>query len=97
MLNMGRMTFDGGLRRLGGLWKDILRESSRVKENWKFCIGHGTRIRFWMNHWCGNLALSISYPTLFESIVNKLEIMGKIWDQTVGNGSWKLSFVIKFQ
>ena len=29
-----------------GLWKEILKESNWVKQNWKFIVGNGTRIRF---------------------------------------------------
>ena len=32
-----------------GLWKEILKEFSWVKENWSFIIGNGTKIRFWLD------------------------------------------------
>ena len=32
-----------------GLWKEIIKESSCVKENWRFIVGNDTRIRFWLD------------------------------------------------
>ena len=33
-----------------------------------------------------------SFPILFDLVVNKFEIVVDVWDQTAGNGSWKLNF-----
>ena len=46
-----------------------------------------------MDHWCGSSSLNLSFPTLFDIAVNKLDIMADVWDQTIGNGSRKLNFV----
>ena len=56
-----------------GLWKDIIKESNWVKENWRFIVGNGTRIRFWLDLWCGNAPLRHSFPILFNLAVNKFE------------------------
>ena len=40
-----------------GVWKEILRESIWVSENWKFIIGNGSIIKFWTDHWRGSRAL----------------------------------------
>ena len=32
-----------------GFWKEILKESNWVKENWRFIIGNGTGLRFWLD------------------------------------------------
>ena len=74
-----------------GLWKEILKESCWVKENWRFIVGNDTRIRFWLDPWCGTVPLRYSFPILFDLAVNKFETVVDVWDQTVGNCSWKLN------
>ena len=91
----------GGLRlRRGpygvGLWKDILKESSWVCGNWEFRVGNGTRVKFRTNHGCGSPILSHSFLTLYEMADNKNETITKVWDQTVGKGSWNLNFLTTF-
>ena len=68
-----------------GLWKEIIKESSWVKENWRFIVGNDTRLRFWLDLWCGTVALRHSFPILFDLSVNKFETVVDVWDQTVGN------------
>ena len=60
------------------LWKEILKEFSWVKENWRFIVGNGTRIRFFLESWCGTASLRHSFPTLFNLAVNKFEIMADV-------------------
>ena len=43
-----------------------------------------------MDSWCGTTPLRHSFPILFDLAVNKLETVADVWDQTVGNDSWKL-------
>ena len=74
-----------------GLWKAILKEFSWVKENWRFIVGNDTRIRFWLDSWYGTAPLRHSFPTLFDLTVNKSETVADVWDQIVGNYSWKLN------
>ena len=59
-----------------GLWKEIIKESSWVKENWRFIVGNGTKIRFWLDLWCGTAPLRHSFPILFDLAVNKFETSG---------------------
>ena len=75
-------------------WKDIQKESSWVRENWKLSFGNGTRIKFWTDHWCGTSTLRDSFPDLFGIVVNKVETWAEVWDQGVGigHGSWNLRF-----
>ena len=79
-----------------GLWKDILKESGWVKDNWKFRVGNGTRIHFWTDHWCGTSALSIFFPSLFGITVNKHVTVADVWDSFAGFGSWNPTFVSAF-
>ena len=75
-----------------GIWKEILIELSRVKENWKFMIGNGSRIRFWKDHWCGPATLNLTFPSLFDLTMNKSETVEEVWDLSVGRGNWKPTF-----
>ena len=77
------MILVGSLGRSGGpfgvgLWKEILKGSSWVKENWKFRIENGYRIRFWKDHWCGLAALNPTFPFLFDLAVNKSETIEEV-------------------
>lgn len=78
------------------LWQDILKESCCVKDNIRSCVGNGTKIRFWTNLCVGIQPLSIFFPSLFDIIVNKLVTVVKVWDQSMGNGSWNLNFLRDF-
>ena len=79
-----------------GLWKEILKESSWAKENWRFNISNGTKIRFRLDLWCGTNPLRYSFPTLFDLAINKFETVADVWDQSVGNGSWNLNLTRDF-
>ena len=72
-----------------GFWKEILKESRWVKENWKLNVRNGTRIRFWTG---GSSTLSLSFPSLFDIAANKLAIVANVWDHSVGDGSWNPVF-----
>ncbi|RVW95784.1 LINE-1 retrotransposable element ORF2 protein [Vitis vinifera] len=46
----------GGPRNVwGGVWRDILKESSWCWDNIEFRVGKGTKVRLWTDHWCGEL------------------------------------------
>ena len=65
------------------LWKEILKESSWIKDNSTFRVGKGTKIRFWLDTWCSSFALNLSFPELYAIEVNKGETVVDVWD-------WKL-------
>ena len=65
----------------------ILKEAYWVSENWKFRVGKGTKIRFWIDHWCRTSALNQAFPSLFELAANNQETMSEVWDQLNGQGS----------
>ena len=45
-----------------GYWKEIRKEWSLMKNNFVFSMGDGGRVRFWEERWCGDNALSLSFP-----------------------------------
>ena len=59
-------------------------------------IGNGYRIWFWKDHWCGPAALTLTFRSLFDLVVNKSEIVEEVWDLFVGRGSWKPTFARTF-
>ena len=79
-----------------GFWKDIFKESNRVKENWKSRIINGTRIRFWKAYQCRSTALNLTFPSLFALVVNKSETVEEVWDLSNGRVSWKPTFACDF-
>ena len=79
-----------------GLWKEILKEASWVKDNWKFRVGNGTRVRFWTDFWCGPSTLSHSFPSLFEIVANKSITMAEAWNHLDDEGGWNRNCVRAF-
>ena len=50
-----------------GVWKEILKEANWCWDNIEFKVGKGTRVKFWIDHWCGNAALSKISPSYSPS------------------------------
>ncbi|RVW43589.1 LINE-1 reverse transcriptase-like [Vitis vinifera] len=38
-----------------GVWKEILKEANWCWDNMMFNVGKGTKVKFWIDHWCGAL------------------------------------------
>ena len=49
-----------------GLWKEIRKEWEVILKNAQFVIGDGSRVSFWKDLWCGEVALCMVYPTWFS-------------------------------
>ncbi|RVW91420.1 hypothetical protein CK203_038565 [Vitis vinifera] len=49
----------------------------------KFKVGRGTKIRFWTDHWCGNVALSQAFPQIFALAVCSNELVNDVWDPSL--------------
>ncbi|RVX10222.1 LINE-1 reverse transcriptase-like [Vitis vinifera] len=75
-----------------GVWKEILKEANWCWDNIRFKVGKGTRVNFWTDHWCGDEALSRSFPQLFALAVHKNETISEVWDSSLGQGGWNLRF-----
>ena len=75
-----------------GVWKEILKEANWCWDNIRFKVGKGTRVNFWTDHWCGDEALSRSFPQLFALAVHKNATISEVWDSSLGQGGWNLRF-----
>ncbi|RVX17793.1 hypothetical protein CK203_004242 [Vitis vinifera] len=64
------------------------------KGEWRawFKVGKGTKVKFWIDHWCGNEALSRIFPQLFALAVHKNATINEVWDSSLGQGGWNLRF-----
>lgn len=71
-----------GKRRLG---RDLRRPEGFSQKNLIGSVSIGNlalttvpEFRVWMDLWCGSLSLSISFPTLFDVVVNKHRIVASV-------------------
>ena len=79
-----------------GLWKEIMKEADWCWESIDFKVGKGNRVLFWTDKWCGNEALSQSFPQLFTLAGHKNAKVCEVWDSSLGQGGWNLSLVRDF-
>ncbi|RVW22247.1 LINE-1 reverse transcriptase-like [Vitis vinifera] len=79
-----------------GLWKEIMKEVDWCWESMDLKVGKGNRVLFWMDKWCGNEALSQSFPQLFTLAGHKNAKVCEVWDSSLGQGGWNLSLARDF-
>ena len=53
-----------------GLWKSIRILVDRFVQCIQFEVGCGSRIRFWHDCWCGDQPWKMTFPLLFETVVD---------------------------
>jgi hypothetical protein len=75
-----------------GLWKNIRKGWVTFKGFTRFVVGDRTRIGFWHDWWCGDMAFKIAFPILFSIawakdvlVADNLEVLG-------GSNQWNVSF-----
>ena len=79
-----------------GLWKEIRKEWPFMKNNFVFSIGDGRRVRFWEDGWCGDEALSHSFPSLYALVTSKEAWVAEVWDATGEDRGWNPRFSRRF-
>ncbi|RVW74087.1 putative ribonuclease H protein [Vitis vinifera] len=79
-----------------GLWKEIMKEAEWCWESMDLKVGKGNRVLFWMDKWCGNEALSQTFPQLFTLAGHKNAKVCEVWDSSLGQGGWNLSLARDF-
>ena len=75
-----------------GLWKNIRKDW----QNAVFSLGDGRRLRFWEDIWCGEVALSNTFPNQFNMAVHKEAMVVDVWDFSRAEGGWSPLFVSDF-
>ena len=75
------------------LWKDIRKEWPSFLQNSVFALGDGKRINFWKDAWCGEEALCVKYPVLFNLALNKEAKVADMWESNGGVGGWSPIFL----
>ena len=68
------------------LWKEIRKVSSWLSNYIGFSMGNGSRIKFWLDPWCGGKALCNSFPFLFALMVSKEEWVAEVWETSFEGG-----------
>ena len=78
-----------------------------MKSKFVFSIGDGRRVRFWEDRWCGDEALSLSFPSLYALVTSKEAWVVEVWDATGEDGGsnprfsrpfndWEMEMVERF-
>ena len=79
-----------------GLWKEIRKEWTQLIQNTYFDLGNGSRISFWNDAWCGEEALSLTFPNLFRLTAQKNARVAEMWNPESGEGGWNPIFLRSF-
>ena len=67
-----------------------------MKQDCKFILGDGGRIRFWKDKWVGGNPLCEMFPILYALANSKGAMVGEVWNSTRGEGCWNLEFIKSF-
>ena len=79
-----------------GLWKEIRKEWPQLVQNTYLALGNGRRISFWKDVWCGEEALSLTFPNLFRMTAQKDAKVADLWNWDSGEGGWNPIFLRSF-
>ena len=66
------------------------------ENNLVFFLGDGRRVRFWEDRWCGDDALSVSFPSLYVLVASKEAWVAEVWDSSREKGGWNPRFSGRF-
>ena len=79
-----------------GLWKEIRKEWPQLIQNTYLALGNGSRISFWKDAWCGEEALSLTFPNLFRLTAQKYARVADLWNWDSEEGGWNPIFLRSF-
>jgi hypothetical protein len=74
------------------LWKTIRKEWGNFVKYVNFEVGDGTKIKFWLDIWCGSCSLKEGYPDLFRIARDKEALVVDHMCFQNGVVSWVLNF-----
>jgi hypothetical protein len=75
-----------------GLWKNIRKGWESFSRHLFMEVGHGTRIRFWHDRWCGMEPLKVTFPELFSIARDKEASIADLTPLGMGMLHWDVSF-----
>ena len=54
-----------------GLWRSIRKGWEVFSKYIQFEVGVGDRVKFWIDRWCGDLPLQLSFPVVYGITTNR--------------------------
>ena len=54
-----------------GLWKKIRKEGDLFSNRIVFLVSDARRVRFWKDKWCRDVALCVSFPSMYALVISK--------------------------
>ena len=75
-----------------GLRKNISRGWPSFSRHILYDIGDGSRVKFWQDHWGGEISLAVSYPELFRFCRDKEASVAALMKYPNGVLVWDVSF-----
>jgi hypothetical protein len=79
-----------------GLWKGKLAVWETFIQHVGFPVGHGNRVRFWHDCWCGDRTFKEAYPALYDCASILEATIDSILIRQNGGADWNVSFVQNF-
>jgi hypothetical protein len=73
-----------------GVWKFIRRGYETFSKFVKYEVGNGSNVSFWLDVWCGDVTLKISYPDLFSIACSKDAWVADNMQVREGNIHWNV-------
>ena len=75
-----------------GLWKNIRKWWDNFFSFTRFEVGDDTKISFWLDQWCGEVALKVAFLVLFGLACTKDTSIAANLVFLVGSDPWNVSF-----
>ena len=69
-----------------GLWKEIIKEATMLRQFSNCVVRNGKRLRFWKGTWCGTEPLSETFHNIYTSATTKDAYLKDIWDWSRAEG-----------
>jgi hypothetical protein len=75
------------------LWRKIRNGLRNLSNYISFKVGDGSHICFWLDVWCGDVALKFSFPELYLIACGKEALVYDYLDSSNTYINWNLSFI----
>lgn len=75
-----------------GLWRFVRRGRGNFSCHTRFEVENGSKIRFWHDQWCGDMALKEVFPVLFGIAYKKDASVADHLESIGASNQWDVSF-----